>query len=315
METRTSHKLRWILAGPLAAIAALALIPCVAIAAPIMPTAPLSGYLFDETYSAAGNTVTDSFGTRNGTLVNATAGAADLPTSNSDTPFSYVGNQSILNANSDGDTRTGGVEWTGLTFANALSGSSAITIQAWVKYTTPGLRSGDDMNRVFLPAIQGNNNTFGMLTISGNATVRAQGRSQPSDTLQAFTTTGTLNASVWNQIVYVLDYANDQIRISLNGGAFETSGTLAFGSNTLIAQNPISGGTGDDTIARALNVFRGLIDEVAIWDHALTIEEVQWLNQNSLHSIPEPGSFSLAGLGFLFWWSACRRNRRRTTAK
>ena len=54
--------------------------------------------------------------------------------------------------------------------------------------------------------------------------------------------------------------------------------------------------------------WEGQIDEFAMWDHALTAEEVAWLSRHSVRDIPEPASLVLLAGGLL---AAARRRRRR----
>src|SRR5690606_24400861 len=118
-----------------------------------------------------------------------------------------------------------------------------------------------------------------------------------SDAFQsADTQIGRTSVGQWNHIVGVLDFAGDEIRIAVNGGPFEPF-DVDFGSDFLVAGSNHSGL--DLLFNRTFsNRFPGLIDEMALWNFALTQEHVVWLNQNSLKSIPipEPGTLGLVGL-------------------
>ena len=47
------------------------------------------------------------------------------------------------------------------------------------------------------------------------------------------------------------------------------------------------------------SMYNGVMDELAIYNRALTSDEILWLAQNSLAAIPEPASAALLGLGAL----------------
>ena len=56
--------------------------------------------------------------------------------------------------------------------------------------------------------------------------------------------------------------------------------------------------------------FIGLMDEVAIWDRALSGEEARGLYYSALALVPEPGSFVLLALGGLALVAVRRRRRK-----
>lgn len=283
-------------------------------AAPVVPSNPVAGWLYDETYSGFGSTITDSFGTMNGLTAfggtSTTTVAPGGPVTSSDTPFSYAGNSSFSTVGGPGSNVWHGTFGVG-SYSSLVNGASAVTVSAWLKYADGALTTVGNNNQ------NNNANGFFGMTIHGPAggsgfylnlptgtapdsssnlnKLLVGGTSTSSDTFQSFVTAGVLTPGAWNHIVAVLDFANDQIRVSLNGGAFET-GVASFGASTL---TPGTLGTVPDIIPSRSNnsEFIGLLDEVAIWKGALSHDNVLWLNQNSLHAIPEPGSFYLSFIG------------------
>lgn len=296
-------------------------------AAPVKPALPVAGWLYDETYDGFGSTIKDSFGTMNGLTAKGnptnTAPGPGGPTTAPDAPFAYTGNTSFSTI---GGPNTGGSTiWHGTfdvgTYRTRVNGAPAVTVSAWLKYAT-GALTIDGTN-----AQRNNANAFMAMTIDGNASsggsglylnlptgtapdlsdntnrLLVGGTSVAADGFLSYTTTGTLVPDQWNHIVGILDYANDQIRVSINGGAFETA-TIAFGADTLTAG--IDGGSPDIIPSRSFrSEYIGLLDEVAIWKTALTLDNVTWLQQNSLHNIRQPGDFDsdgdVDGADFVAW--------------
>jgi hypothetical protein len=121
--------------------------------------------------------------------------------------------------------------------------------------------------------------------------------SQPSNVTQYSSPLKTAGAAI-------LDFANSEIRASINGGAFDTA-PANFGVSTLTPG--VTVGTVPDIVpSRSANSeCIGLLDDVAIWKTALTPENVEWLQQNSLHDIRKAGDFDsdgdVDGADFVAW--------------
>jgi hypothetical protein len=135
------------------------------------------------------------------------------------------------------------------------------------------------------------------------------GTSISTDAEQRYISTGLLSPGSWNHVVAVLDFPNDQIRVSINGGAFEVA-NVNFLANAAVAGGTL-GTTPDIVPARSPNSeYIGLLDEVAIWNTALSAENVDWLQHNSLNAVPEPGALLTAGIGSVVLLQFARRRDR-----
>jgi len=55
--------------------------------------------------------------------------------------------------------------------------------------------------------------------------------------------------------------------------------------------------------------FTGMIDEVAMWNVALSSDNIMWLANHSLIELPEPTTFGLLGIGGLLGLFLARRKR------
>ena len=54
----------------------------------------------------------------------------------------------------------------------------------------------------------------------------------------------------------------------------------------------------------ALDYFDGMIDDVRIWDRALTSDNIEWLAENPGNIMPEPMTLLLLGGGIAGVWAA-----------
>ena len=260
---------------------------------------------------------------RNGNPSDTTPGPGG-PTTSADTPFGYAGDSSFSTLGGPGTGNS--TIWHGSfgvgPYRAVVDGTSAVSVSTWLKYqdadltiagsqtTTSGNNTNNNANAFFAMTLDGGfggsgfymnlptgtDGSTGQSGASNKNKLSVIGTSIATDAEQRYFTTGTLTPGAWNHIVAILDAANDQIRVSINGGAFETA-NVNFGSNTFVAGSTV-GTTPDIIPARSANAeYIGLLDEVAIWTSALSEDNVAWLQQNSLHDlvpVPEPSVFFLA---------------------
>ena len=165
-----------------------------------------------------------------------------------------------------------------------LNGASAVTMEGFIDFdsvSSNGAAIGYSGSANFL-----------QLRFSPDF-IAAAGRSDVTD---GFQETGFFNgAELLNgkrHFAAVLDYANDEIRLYIDGNEVRSE-SKTFNSSTLdlpLNGNPILLGGGQN------GNFAGDFDEFAFYDKALTQEQIQ----NHFNAvIPEPGSLALASLGGL----------------
>jgi hypothetical protein len=177
----------------------------------------------------------------------------------------------------------------------ALDGAVGTTVEAWVKVTD---FTGDMAILSF--RIDGTNTGLDFL-IRSVQTIRAAGRSQIADSYQtkeiAFTTAG-----VWRHVVGILDYANDQIKIYIDG-IVKLSEAVTFGSSTFVLGTP----TQEDRIGASpagSTFFKGAVDEIAVYDFVLSPAQIsahyatgKELCTNRAVRSPKTGLYSIHHLG------------------
>jgi len=259
-------------------------------AAPMMPTNPISAWLFDE---GTGLIALDSFNTHTGTL----AGADQLPvwTNSPTAPFTYPANRALaFTGNTSNRVDLGDV--TEFSFTDA---TDAFTLSAWV-YLRPGSTANrrsifSKRRNVSPPPHQLEYSWVFELTNStlGDNTLRGTRHTNLDEGFRWYG--GSVPSDVWVHVAAVFDIAGNDYRIYLN--------TNLLGTNASFDLAGIDDGYADAMIGNVNHSgssfynygFDGLIDEVALFDYALGPDEIEWLFNNSLNEffVPEPSEYML----------------------
>ena len=123
---------------------------------------------------------------------------------------------------------------------------------------------------------------------------------------QSPTSTSSVNDGVWHQIVAVFNTGGTH-SIYVDGSPVEAStasqGIPSNGAAFLI------GGVNQSGTPNAR--YTGLIDEVQVYDQALSDTQIDFLFQNPTQVVPEPGTLSLLSVGLFASWIALKRRKRR----
>ncbi|KHE93216.1 MAG: PEP-CTERM sorting domain-containing protein [Candidatus Scalindua rubra] len=178
---------------------------------------------------------------------------------------------------------------------NFMFGSVDFSVQAWIK-TTPGFAAaggpiwkhlGGSHNGYFLAV---NNVGDGAGGAGGFAHFYASGgKTGLSSTV--------VNDGTWHQLVGVYDVTGNETRLYVDGVHENTGPRPPMVSNT----QPF-----------LVNVGDGHVDEVGIWNHALSDSEVSALYQNATSPVPEPATIALLGIDLAgFAGAAVRRKAKK----
>jgi hypothetical protein len=169
-------------------------------------------------------------------------------------------------------------------------GSSDFTIQLWVNFNTFG-----SSEQTLIEKFSGGGGPGWTLTTPGGNTIQFFASGLP--TVQAPV---SITAGTWNQII--VERSGNTLSIYLDGSRL-VSDTSYVGSIDP-SPNPLLIGARDSGDGRNFTV-NGSLDEIAIWDRALSTSEIAslWNGGNGMlitaTSVPEPSSFCLMALGAL----------------
>ena len=235
----------------LSVIVVLAVLVGAAVAAPVMPPSPTSGWLLDE---GSGSTTHQWDGSKTGTLYQ-NAGFS------TDTPFAYTGNHSLSLSGVGGDRA----------ILDGTATGSAGTFQFWVKPNDTGdpqyLIDGTNGHRTLIYRTSPTN--YQMYLNQAN--------------IGGFPTSFT-PTDEWTHMAVVWDNAlpTEKEKVYING--VQQSAYNVGVSDRDPAQVWLGSRFSNN---EALN---GKIDEYAVWNEPLNPDHIEWLAQNSLKSIPAPAA-------------------------
>ncbi|MEX0676880.1 MAG: LamG-like jellyroll fold domain-containing protein [Pirellulales bacterium] len=199
------------------------------------PAVLVAGYAFDE---GGGTTVNDASGTGNqGTAANTTSSTAGKFGS----ALSFNGTNAVVT----------------IPDAASLDLTTGMTLEAWVRPSA--------VSSAWRDVIYKGNDMYYLEATSGNASRPAGGAIVGSSNLEAFGTTA-LAINTWTHLAATYDGAN--LRLFVNGAQISTS---ARTGTIQASNNPLQIG-GDSIFGQ---YFAGLIDEVRVYNGALTAAQIQ----------------------------------------
>jgi len=174
-----------------------------------------------------------------------------------------------------------------------FDGTGSFSLQAWIKVDEPGTEEPmvviwkhqpGSYNGYFL-----NVNWMANYQQTNKANFYSSGNTIASDTI--------VNDGQWHQLVAV--YAASVNTSIYVDGLLQSAHASAGGIGANLAPFGVGGG------------FRGLIDEVRVYDNALSADEVQALYRNPGGAVPEPSTMAvwslLGALGITVGWWRRRR--------
>lgn len=258
----------------------------------------IAAWAFDGTAgTATPGTVTDLTANANNLILGGTAKY------NANVPFSYVGNTSLDATTAGPNDYAGNDSLTVGEFAN----NAAWSISAWFKTSTTGSTQQIVSQRV---ASTGNGWTIA-LSGGGIPFFFVQGQSGPDGRI-AIGASGKAD-SQWHHAVAVSDPSSTldangdgELLLYIDGSLFATDvkvqpNAINYGNSKFAI------GSGRDLGTGNYNGYDGLVDEVALYNHALTSLEVSDLYNNSL--VPEPAA---CGIAVVMGIAAIRSRRQRS---
>lgn len=247
------------------------------------PIAPSYSWLFDE---GGGATTAGQYGSQDGTLMNSPSWVAD-------TPFEYEGNHALsFNGTADPPQHAslgnsviphGNDAWTDMTV-------SMWAKSAYVFNKAQGLIADYQVSS----AGHGTKGNFMLRLWYTEAKIQGQVWANNDSEPYAVYTDATFLDNQWNHIVLVSANNGQDLTVYLNGVAFNSAGGKASYSDT--SNDPAMVGNASSVFKYRLD---GAIDELAIWNTALSSTDIAWLQTHSIATIPEPSTIIVLGIGLM----------------
>lgn len=232
--------------------------------------AALAHWTFDE---MSGTVANDSVGTFDGNL--SPSGAAFVA-------GGISGNAVSLNRAANGFVTMGNV----LNFT-----SQPFSVVAWLK-TAPGY-SLSDSAIVSKHAANYQNGFWLMANTAGGGGQTGKAIFGEGAAWASVTSTSSVNDGNWHQIVATFN-PNVSLNIYVDGAPSEAS----FPASASLFANNAAFLIGGVYSGAPVGRMTGLIDEVQIYNHVLSANEVGFLFQNPTQVVPEPATGTLIGIAF-----------------
>ncbi len=269
-------------------------------------TSGLAGYWTFDTGSIStdANGVSDSAGTANGTLTGATITTGTAGIAGQSVKLSSTANPRPYISIGANNTATSPLTATDASFTISLwfNSSTVSTYQTLLNFGNAG------------------SNVQGIILVidGGKAGIRAKSGTGADDKIGL--SSAALSNNTWYHLVAVFDSQNKIVTGYLNGIGSGTTGSTTNAAGESLANGWVTGASGGQTNniigtnvvfgtsatallvgsnAAATSMMQGMLDEVAIWNRALSAAEVTALYQGQLSgqgisSIPEPSSLTAA---------------------
>ncbi|RYD24413.1 MAG: LamG domain-containing protein [Verrucomicrobiaceae bacterium] len=188
-----------------------------------------------------------------------------------------------------------------------LNAANQVTYSVWMNSTD----SDANRNTILYSGSDTVANSYQDIGMSGEVNVginsvdgSASGRNRPAGATipqqtGVFSSPTVIHDGTWHHLALTVDLSTATMVLYVDGVASATqnfaAATVLFPvfNNFEIGRLGRTGGSGPT------DAFGGLIDDVQVYNTALTAGEVQYLYSNPGKAVPEPGVFGLAGLGLL----------------
>lgn len=229
-------------------------------APPVATNGLLGHWAFDE---GSGTTTADSTGNNSpGTLANGPLWGTGLMGQ----ALTFDGKNDYVNTNAD----------------DSLDVTGSLTLSAWV------FRSNSAKTHAIVSKYQTNSSAPFHLELLASGLVRATHR---SGTLgQSISSTTAVTNNVWTHVVFVRDNSTGKLTFYFNG-VQDFAGWKSY-NTTRVAASTVSVKIGSHAGATN-NFFAGTIDDVRIYDKALTEAEVQSLYNSHTGDVTPPSSVTI----------------------